>query len=75
MTEKKKSKQQLWQERQLKEGLCITCGEPSTSKYYCQVHTEAVRKRHRDAYRKKKGLDINAPLNRTGRPKTEEVEK
>ena len=72
---KKKSKQIIWQEKQRSEGKCCNCNEPLFSKYYCKDHTEVVRKRARDRYRRKNGLDVNAALIKTGRKRIEEVGK
>ncbi|MCK5605074.1 hypothetical protein KAR91_24505 [Candidatus Pacearchaeota archaeon] len=75
MKEKKKTKQQRWQEKQESEGKCTKCNEPLFSKCYCKAHTEEMRERARNRYRKKNGLPLNAPLTKTGRKKIGEVER
>ena len=71
---KKKSRQQEWAERRHAKGVCVVCGEPLSSKWYCQEHTESVRENARNRYRKKHGIPVNAPLKGNGRKRTEEVE-
>lgn len=73
MTEKKRSRQQEWQLKQQKEGKCCICGEPLFTKWNCKKHAKAQRDKARAHYRKKVGLDVNAPLIKTGRKRTEEV--
>lgn len=64
---KKRTRQQEWQLRKKKEGKCVTCGGPLLTKWYCKEHTEAIRERARGYYRKKVGIDVNAPLVKGGR--------
>jgi hypothetical protein len=70
----KKSRQQLWQEKQKKEGKCCICNEPLFTKWHCKEHTKIQRDKARARYRNKKGLDVNAPITETGRKRIEGVE-
>lgn len=72
---KKKSRQQLWQERQRQAGKCCLCNDPLFTKWHCKKHTEIQREIARARYRKKVGMDVNAPIIETGRKRIGEVEK
>ena len=70
---KKKSRQQLWQEKQRKEGKCCICDKPLFTKWHCIDHAKIQRESAKARYRKKHGISINAPLKGNGRKRTEEV--
>lgn len=72
---KKKSRQQLWQEKQQEEGKCCICREPLFTKWHCKECAKTRRELARAKYRKKVGLDVNAPITETGRKRIGEVEK
>ena len=55
-------RQQIWQEKMLKEGRCRVCGKPAVSKNFCQRHDDIAKSRARNRYRKKVGLPVDAPL-------------
>jgi hypothetical protein len=65
------TRQRIWQLEMQAAGKCIICAQPRTeeSKYFCAGHLDVVRIKNRNKYRLKKGINLTAPLQKTGRPK------
>lgn len=63
------------QRQRARDGICRCCDETvaPTSKFYCPYHLVThranVRDPHRNAYRLKHGIPLDAPLSRRGRPR------
>jgi hypothetical protein len=69
------SKQYMQQEKNIKEGKCSCCREPLFTKRHCKRCAEKVRTLARNAYRKKAGIPLEAPLRKAGRNKTQDNEE
>ena len=63
------TRQYLHQQKWKAKGLCITCGQPRdpASPIHCTTHLESARAAKRNAYRKSRGIPLDAPLNPAGR--------
>lgn len=70
------SRQYLYQERHIQEGLCSMCSEPLAegSRRFCTHHWKTINERQRNAYRQRKGIPIKAPI-RKGNPAVKEWAK
>lgn len=61
------SRQRKWQMRKAAEGLCVICGKPAVTNWFCPFHTKQGRDINRNRYRLKAGIPLNAPLYPAGR--------
>ena len=66
-----KTRQRKWQIEKQNQCLCIICGKSADAGNVCSLHREQRRKRSRDAYRKKHGIPLDAPLSSQGRKRRE----
>lgn len=64
------SRQLRWQRNQLKKQNCRQCGEPKVDRNHCAVCAEKLRIRARNRYRLLKGIPLEAPLAKNGRPRS-----
>ena len=69
--EKKLTKQQRYQIRNVSEGKCRLCGHPicEGSRVFCEKHLIEHRERNRRKYREKKGIPDFVPLAPQGSPR------
>jgi hypothetical protein len=63
------SRQRKWQLRKKAEGKCELCGEPSAGGVHCEKHKKMNRIYYRSKYRLKKGIPLDAPMIKAGRPR------
>ena len=68
------SRQRRWQLKKVAEGKCQICSKPLFSSSLCEEHTLRGRDRNFVRYRDKVGIDVDAPLKKAGRTRTEDKE-
>ena len=56
------SRQTKWQRKKHADGKCWICGKPVVDGWHCAKCKKIVRDNKRNAYRKSKGIPLDAPL-------------